>query len=79
MALLVWRWLEFVVVVEVALAFVLGGVHLFVLVLTPAAAASSGGHAGNGKLLQCIGFWFALWDPSVRMVLSVVAHLFVIH
>eukprot|EP00957_Ditylum_brightwellii_P074650 5673602-Ditylum_brightwellii.AAC.1 len=55
MALLVGHWLEFVLGVEVALAFILGGVHLFVLKLIPAAATSSGGHAGDGKLLLCVG------------------------
>ena len=78
MALLVGRRLEFVLGVEVAFALVFGGVHLFVLVLIPAAATSSGGHAGDGELLLCVWVWCACWDLSVWMVLSVVAHLFVV-
>eukprot|EP00957_Ditylum_brightwellii_P106792 8147169-Ditylum_brightwellii.AAC.1 len=78
MALLVGRWLEFVLGVEVVLALVLNDVHLFVLVLIPAAATSSGGHADDGKLLLCVGVWCAYWDLSVWIVLSVVAHLFVV-
>ena len=78
MALLVGRRLEFVLGVEVALALVLGGVLLFVLVLIPAAAASSGGRAGDGALLLCVGVWCAWWDLSVWMILSVVALVFVV-
>eukprot|EP00957_Ditylum_brightwellii_P210545 15365092-Ditylum_brightwellii.AAC.2 len=78
MVLLVGRRLEFVLGVEVALAFLIGVVRFFGLVLIPSAATVSGGLAGDGELLLCVGVWCACWDLSVWLLLSVVVHLGVV-